>query len=147
MGSAPSVHVDELSCEAAWSRITEDQSSVLVDVRTQAEWAFVGLPLLSAANKEPVLLEWQSFPSGERNYAFADQLTALLDKSEKLKSTQVLFLCRSGARSRNAAHEMAARGFEACSNITDGFEGPVDESGRRGRVSGWKFSGLPWAQG
>jgi rhodanese-related sulfurtransferase len=58
----------------------------------------------------------------------------------------VLFLCRSGGRSRNAAVAMTAAGFGSCYNVAEGFEGDKDGEGHRGRVGGWKLAGLPWRQ-
>jgi len=114
----------------------------LVDVRTRAEWAFVGLPDLSATGEEPLLIEWQSFPSMAVDPNFGE----VLERACPDKSTALYFLCRSGARSLAAAREMKARGYESVFNVSDGFEGPPDAGGHRGSVAGWKASGLPWRQ-
>ncbi len=80
------------------------------------------------------------------NPNFAANLEAALREKGAARDTPVLFLCRSGARSRAAAIAMTAAGHTQCFNIADGFEGPLDEQRRRGATAGWKAQGLPWSQ-
>lgn len=141
------VHIDSLPVEESWTRLSQDQGSVLVDVRTTAEWAFVGLPDLSSIGKRPVLVEWLDFPGNNLNQAFVTQLTDALTNIGANKDTELFFLCRSGGRSLSAARAMAAAGFSRCRNVADGFEGPLDPNRHRGSHSGWKAKGLPWVQG
>jgi rhodanese-related sulfurtransferase len=96
--------------------------------------------------RRPVLLEWQSFPGMQRNQGFATVLTEALKELGTGPETPILFLCRSGGRSRAAAEEMSRHGYRACFNIEGGFEGDLDRLRRRGSTSGWKASGLPWVQ-
>jgi rhodanese-related sulfurtransferase len=119
----------------------------LVDVRTSAEWAFVGLPDLSSIGKRPVLVEWLDFPGNNLNQAFVAQLSDALTKTGANKDTELFFLCRSGGRSLSAARAMAAAGYSRCRNVADGFEGPLDPNRHRGSHRGWKAKGLPWVQG
>lgn len=130
----------------AWASLSSDRNAVLVDVRTRAEWSFVGLPSLVELNKAPITLEWQTFPSMAVDPDFVEVLDGALVKAGLAPDAPIYFLCRSGARSRNAAIAMTAAGWTRCFNIGPGFEGPLDSAGRRGRVSGWKFDGLPWTQ-
>jgi rhodanese-related sulfurtransferase len=112
-------------------------ASKLVDVRTQAEWDYVGhVP-------ESVLVEWNTYPSGQRNHAFLEQLQARIAKSD----APVLFLCRSGARSHHAAQAATQAGYPNSYNILEGFEGDKDAHGHRSTGGGWRFAGLPWIQG
>jgi len=74
-----------------------------------------------------------------RNPRFGDQLAHLP------RDAAILFLCRSGARSRAAAIAMTELGFARCYNIAGGFEGDLDGERHRG-VGGWKAAGLPWRQ-
>jgi rhodanese-related sulfurtransferase len=141
------VQIDSLPVEEAWTRLSQDQGSVLVDVRTSAEWAFVGLPDLSSIAKRPVLVEWLDFPGNNLNQAFVTQLTDALTKIGANKNTELFFLCRSGGRSLSAARAMAVAGYSRCRNVADGFEGPLDPNRHRGSAGGWKAKGLPWAQG
>lgn len=125
----------------AWKQLQEDPQAVLVDVRTDAEWRFVGIPDLSPIGKEVRLVEWQSYPGGRPNPDFTSQVAGTLEKGQP-----VYFLCRSGARSMAAAIAMTAMGYGPCYNIAQGFEGDKDGQSHRGRVGGWKHAGLPWRQ-
>jgi len=136
----------DISASQAYELLQTDKSAILVDVRTKAEWTFVGAPDLSPLNKEPVFIEWQEYPSMQVNPQFGERLrTAIADHGGDA-STPLLFLCRSGARSQAAAKAMTAAGQLRCLNIAGGFEGSHDASRKRGAVQGWKASGLPWAQ-
>jgi rhodanese-related sulfurtransferase len=141
------VQIDSISVEEAWTRLKQDAGSVLVDVRTSAEWTFVGLPDLSSIGKRPVLVEWQDFPGNRVNQAFVDRVTEALTAIGANKDSELLFLCRSGGRSLSAARAMTAAGYARCRNVADGFEGPLDPNRHRGTLGGWKARGLPWVQG
>lgn len=135
-------YAGDLSPKEAWNLLESEPSALLVDVRTRAEWTYVGVADLSCLSKKPMLLEWQGFPDGQRNPRFADELEAAgVDPN-----TPILFLCRSGARSAAAARLMTERGYTKCFNISEGFEGDPDAERHRGRVNGWKVRGLPWTQ-
>jgi rhodanese-related sulfurtransferase len=140
------VQIESLSIEETWARLKADTASVLVDVRTGAEWAFVGLPDLSSIGKRPVLVEWQGFPGNQVNTAFVDRVAEALAAVGASKDTELLFICRSGGRSLSAARAMSAAGYSRCRNVADGFEGPLDPNRHRGTLSGWKAKGLPWVQ-
>jgi rhodanese-related sulfurtransferase len=141
------VQIDSISVEEAWTRLKQDTGSVLVDVRTSAEWTFVGLPDLSSIGKRPVLVEWQDFPGNRVNQAFVDRVAETLTAIGANKDSELLFLCRSGGRSLSAARAMTAAGFTRCRNVADGFEGPLDPNRHRGSLGGWRARGLPWVQG
>jgi rhodanese-related sulfurtransferase len=119
----------------------------LVDVRTMAEWNFVGLPDLSSLGRRVHCVEWQSFPTMAVNPAFAAEAEAAVTAAGADKETPILFLCRSGARSRAAAVALAAQGFAKAFNVAGGFEGDPDEMRHRGNLNGWKAAKLPWRQG
>jgi rhodanese-related sulfurtransferase len=139
--------VDDVGAIETWDRLRNDPTSILIDVRTRAEWAFVGLPDLTQIGKQPVLVEWQTFPDNREDPRFEDRLTAELRNIAADKGTQLFFICRSGSRSRRAAQTMSAAGFTHCHNVADGFEGPLDSDHHRGRTGGWKAANLPWGQG
>ena len=107
----------------------------LIDVRTRAEWDFVGRVPASVA------IEWQTYPSSQPNPAFLDELSA-----QTAKDALVMFLCRSGARSHAAAAAASQIGYAHSYNILQGFEGDKDALGHRASVGGWQFAGLPWVQ-
>jgi rhodanese-related sulfurtransferase len=139
-------YAGDVSVEVAWDLLKSEAGSVLVDVRTQAEWAFVGEPDLSQLNKQVVCIEWQSLPTMARNEAFAEQLTNALQRLNATANTSILFLCRSGARSRSAAMLATDLGQLKCFNVEGGFEGDVDQEGHRSSVNGWRYAALPWHQ-
>ncbi|MCW6508213.1 rhodanese-like domain-containing protein [Lichenifustis flavocetrariae] len=139
-------YAGDLSPEEAMTMLASDKNAILVDVRTRPEWQFVGIPDLSALDKEPVLLEWQSYPSMSLNQNFVASLMSDLNERGLPPDAPVLFLCRSGARSSAAASAIAAHGRSRCYNIAGGFEGSHDASRHRGHTEGWKARGLPWAQ-
>jgi len=135
-------YAGDVAPSVAWKILCENKDAVLIDVRTRAEWNYVGLPELASAGKKPALLEWQVYPGMQVNLEFATTLgDAVADKD-----TPLLFLCRSGVRSAAAARAMTAAGYSTCLNVSDGFEGPMDAQGKRGSQAGWKASGLPWRQ-
>lgn len=126
----------------AWQRLAADPDAVLVDVRTSAEWSYVGLPDLTELGRAVVTIEWQRYPSGEVNGGFVEQLLA----AGVGPATTAFYLCRSGARSIAAADAATAAGLGVAYNVIEGFEGPHDQHGHRS-VAGWKVAGLPWRQG
>jgi rhodanese-related sulfurtransferase len=136
-------YAGDISVEEAWQRLTSDPRTRLVDVRTMAEWNFVGLPDLSGLGRQVHCIEWQGFPTGACNPGFVTEASRALDD----KDAPVLLLCRSGGRSRAAAIALTAAGFRQAFNIAGGFEGDTDAEGHRGTRNGWKAANLPWRQG
>jgi rhodanese-related sulfurtransferase len=134
--------VPDVSPRAAFKDLTEDPGAMLVDVRTDAEWSFVGVPDLSGIGKQPALIPWQVYPSMQVNGNFAEHLR----RAGATPMTKLFFICRSGARSLAAGLAAKHAGFPHSFNVADGFEGPVDAEGHRGAVAGWKADGLPWRQ-
>ena len=139
-------YAGDLLAVDAYALLEGNSTSVLIDVRTQAEWAYVGTPDVQALGKTPLFLEWQSYPSMAVDANFTGRLEALLLAGGVERGASLVFLCRSGARSRQAAIAMTSAGWGPCFNVSDGFEGPLDDSRRRGGGSGWKAGGLPWTQ-
>ena len=119
----------ELACR--WWQAGE---AVLVDVRSDAEREWVGFV------PGAVPLAWKQWPGMEPNPQFEAGLRGAVPPGSK-----VVLLCRSGVRSIAAARRATELGLQAY-NILEGFEGNPDEQGRRGRVGGWRFRGLPWRQ-
>lgn len=136
-------YAGDITPEHAWELLRDNPDAVLVDVRTDAEWKYVGVPDTSALGKQPVLIEWVSYPHGARNDNFVDQLKeAGITGGE---DAPVIFLCRSGQRSIGAAEAATAAGIGPSYNVLDGFEGALGADGHRGLV-GWRAIGLPWRQ-
>ena len=135
-------YAGDLKPTEAWKLLTDNRNAQLVDVRTRPEWMFVGLPDLTSLGRRPVLQSWQVFPGMEIDANFTAELTdQLADKDAPL-----LFICRSGGRSRAAAQAMTAAGYRHCYNVAEGFEGNPDAERHRGKTGGWKAAGLPWVQ-
>ena len=135
-------YAGDISAREAWELLSREPEAVLVDVRSRAEWSFVGVPDLSELGKETAFVEWQVFPGMVPNEGFAEELRA----TEVSPDRTVVFICRSGQRSMHAAVAMTKRGYARCFNLAGGFEGPLDDDGHRGRLDGWKVAGLPWKQ-
>ena len=136
-------YAGDRSPQKAWDLLCAESKATLIDVRTKAEWIYVGVPDLSSLNKEVIKLDWKQFPSMTVNPRFVSEL-----RTQGLGAQQaLLFLCRSGARSKEAAIAMTRAGFHRCYNISEGFEGDRDSAKHRGTLGGWKQRGLPWIQG
>ncbi len=131
--------IPQLSLDEAWQMLDNNPDAVLIDVRTTAEWNFVGVPDLSGLPNELRTVEWTTYPTGAANPGFVDQATAGLDPAQP-----ILLLCRSGARSQAGAKALQANGFGNVHNIAAGFEGALDAE--QHRHGGWKDE-LPWVQG
>ncbi|MCW5698820.1 MAG: rhodanese-like domain-containing protein [Rhodospirillales bacterium] len=136
-------YAGDIGPRQAWEILVNSPKATMIDVRTAAEWAYVGVPDLSGIGKKVEFVSWLHFPGMQINARFVEEVTALgIDPL-----APVLFVCRSGVRSKFAAIAMTRRGFRACYNVAHGFEGDLDTIGHRGAVSGWKVEGLPWKQG
>ncbi len=134
--------VENIAPREVWNALRADPEAQMVDVRTDAEWNFVGLPDLSTAGKTPALIPWQIFPTMQVNTQFTEQLR----QAGFTPESKIYFLCRSGVRSMAAAQAAIQAGFPHSYNIADGFEGPPDSAGHRGLTAGWKAAALPWRQ-
>lgn len=136
-------YAGDLTPDEAFELLRSRPDAVLVDVRTRAEWSYVGIPDLTGLGRDAVLLEWQTYPDGAVNPpGFVQTLTRVAAG----EATPLLFLCRSGVRSVAAAQAAAQAGYEQAYNVTEGFEGGPDAHGHRGTEAGWKVRGLPWRQ-
>jgi rhodanese-related sulfurtransferase len=125
-----------LTPSEAYQLLQEAPAAKLVDVRTRAEWEWVGVV------PGAVQIEWQTYPGGQPNPNFLNELKQQVDKE-----SLVLFLCRSGGRSHQAAIAATQAGYLDCYNVLQGFEGDKDVQGHRNSVGGWRAAGLPWRQG
>lgn len=140
--------VGRIDPRSAWRLLSDDERACLVDVRTRQEWTFVGAPDLAELGKPLWALEWRVFPDMRVNSDFEAAFTS---QFQSASPSAVLFICRSGARSMEAAQQMRAALGDAAEgvkfyNVEEGFEGDLSSEGRRGAVNGWKAHGLPWRQ-
>ena len=140
--------IDEISTQDTFRALNEQQSTALVDVRTVAEWAYVGLPDISATGRPLWMVEWVRLGAQSPDPAFVDRLLA---EAGGTLPERLFFICRSGIRSMAAARAVATAMDQAekpvhCTNVAKGFEGDLDQHRHRGSINGWKVDGLPWAQ-
>lgn len=140
--------IAEVAPRDVWAELQRSSTAVLVDVRTKAEWAFVGVPDLSSLDQKVILAEWMIFPGMEVDSGFTDEVFAALGSAAV---TSVFFICRSGVRSLAAARLFAQVAAEnglnvECINVAEGFEGDLNLESHRGEKNGWKAAGLPWRQ-
>ncbi|MGX5716719.1 rhodanese-like domain-containing protein [Arthrobacter sp. MAHUQ-56] len=128
-------YAGDLTPQEAWAKL--EQGAVLVDVRTEGEWAHIGIPDTKATDNDPLFIQW-TFRGGIPN---PDFLKDLKEQAPEDPSAELVFLCRSGARSVAAAIAATQAGFTSY-NVLEGFEGEPDRYGER-TINGWKNRGLP----
>jgi rhodanese-related sulfurtransferase len=134
-------YVGDVTSAEIWGFLQQSKSFV-VDVRTSAEWKFVGTPDLDSVVADLICLEWLKYPDFQANHHFPHDLTKIITD----ENAPIFFLCKTGGRSSMAASAMAQLGYKNCFNILNGFEGDYDDLSHRGFVNGWKAEGLPWKQ-
>ncbi|MGW4121018.1 rhodanese-like domain-containing protein [Nocardia sp. NPDC004711] len=137
-------YAGDITPKQAWELLRDNPDAVLVDVRTEAEWRFVGVPDTSGIGRPTALIEWVDV-SGTPNARFTDQLKQALGDRGQDSVAPVIFICRSGQRSIGAATAATTLGIAPAFNVVDGFEGALDGQGHRGGT-GWRADGLPWRQ-
>jgi rhodanese-related sulfurtransferase len=128
-------YAGDLTPQEAWEKL--EQGAILVDVRTEGEWAHIGIPDTKATENDPLFIQW-TFPGGIPN---PDFITDLTRQAPEDQASELVFLCRSGQRSIAAAIAATQAGFTSY-NVLEGFEGEPDRYGER-TVNGWKNRGLP----
>jgi rhodanese-related sulfurtransferase len=121
----------------AYALLQANPNVKLVDVRTNAERDWVGR--VAIPEDQHAAVQWSTYPGSVPNPAFMDELARTADKNQVL-----LFLCRSGVRSRHAAKLATENGYPNCFDILEGFEGDKDADGHRKSMGGWCKAGLPW---
>lgn len=134
MSTPTGKYAGDLNPDQAWAKLLD--GAILVDVRTEHEWAHVGVPDTSAVDSPVRFVQW-NLQYGHTNPHFLDELAAVVAPEQEL-----VFLCRSGVRSVAAA-EAATRAGYTSFNVKEGFEGAQDANGER-TVNGWRNRGLPW---
>ena len=135
-------YAGDINVTQAWEILSTRNDSILIDVRTPAEWQFAGVPTLKFLGKEVFFLPWLNYPTFDFNNRFFQSFESM----NVPITTTVLFLCKVGGRSRDAAEALADRGYLNSHSIEAGFEGQHNEHNQRGFINGWKAAGLPWEQ-
>ena len=125
----------------AVERLQNNPQALFVDVRSKAEFKYVGYP------ENSILIPWIDDPDWEPNpEAFSDLVMQELDGRENLLNTEIILICRSGFRSNEALKCLENKGFTQVSHVASGFEGDLDENDHRGNLNGWRHDGMPWSQ-
>ena len=125
----------------AAEELRNDESAVLIDVRSEIEFTYVGHPINSTN------IPWKLLPENSINPDFVSNVKNLLENTGGNRLDRPVFLiCRSGARSASAADKLAHTGYTNLTNIEEGFEGEINQEGHRGKINGWRFRRLPWRQ-
>jgi len=140
--------VNLINAVDAFELLKKDKRSVLVDVRTNEEFNFVGVVNPEGFDSKMILLPWQIYPSMEENSEFGEALEDNLKKifGDEVLDVKIIFLCRTGSRSYQAANYAINLGYQNCYNLISGFEGDFNDEQQRGKVNGWKAKNLPWRQ-
>jgi rhodanese-related sulfurtransferase len=123
--------------QEAYALLNTDPKVKLIDVRTNAERDWVGR--VAIPQPQHAAVQWNLYPGGTPNPEFVAQLAQVANKDDIL-----LFLCRSGVRSRHAAKRATEEGYANSFDILEGFEGDKDTEGHRKTLNGWCKAGLPW---
>ena len=135
--------VKSLNPKQAWQLLQDDPKAILVDVRSNMEFLFVGHPCGA------VHIPWIDEPDWDINPDFVRQVQKLLlgGLSHTGKgNVPIVLICRSGKRSQEAGQALLAAGFAQVYNVEEGFEGELDEHHHRSSSGGWRYHGLPWEQ-
>ncbi len=155
-----------LSIEA-YDMLNTVPDTFLIDVRTRAEYQFVGHPY--QAYLFPYMFmtkdfiktdERYEYQHNQKNKSFVDDISKIFKKTDNL-----LIICRDGSKSALAAKELISAGFKNIFDVTDGFEGPefpkfeddnrdkfYRQLAKRNKIYGfqhrrhygWQWWGLPW---
>lgn len=135
-------YAGDVSARECWQMLQKAPDAVLIDVRTQPEWVFSGLPNLTSINKKIEAISWKLYPTMDLNSEFTQMVTSVALNT----NTPLFFLCKTGGRSLDAAIAMTQAGYPFCYNVAGGFEGDRNAQGQRGKINGWKAAELPWEQ-
>ena len=122
--------------------LNQNSDALLVDVRCEIEYEYIGHPV------DAINIVWKKYPGWEINETFAAEVDlAVSNQGQSAKKTPILLICRSGARSRDAAECLYEHHYLEVYNVEEGFEGDKNNEARRSSVNGWRCHGLPWVQG
>jgi rhodanese-related sulfurtransferase len=125
----------------AVEKLQNNPQALFIDVRSKAEYKYVGYP------ENSILIPWIDDPDWEPNpEVFSDSVMQELDGCENLLNTEIILICRSGYRSNDALKCLENKGFTQVSHVASGFEGDLDENDHRGNLNGWRHDGMPWSQ-
>ena len=137
-------NVKTISPGAAYELVKSDPRALLIDVRSNMEFLFIGHPV------DAISIPWIDEPDWDINPQFLPEIRKLLlggavcDENEGC--APVILICRSGKRSLEAGKVLLDAGLKNVYHVDEGFEGDLDEHHRRSTIGGWRYHGLPWEQ-
>ena len=124
--------------------LQEDPKVVLVDVRSNMEFLFIGHP------EGAINVPWIDQPDWKINPHFAAEVRKVmlggLSHMSGGSNAPVVLICRSGKRSLEAGELLLKEDFTEVYNVLEGFEGELDGNHQRSTLGGWRFHELPWQQ-
>jgi hypothetical protein len=88
--------VDNVDVETTWQSLVTRPRSQSIDVRTRAEWTYVGIPDLESG-KRAVLVEWQTFPDQTVDPRFVERLNGELKALGAQSDDDLFFIAQSAA--------------------------------------------------
>ena len=144
--SQTNTYAGDVSAVDAWRDLEASPDAVLIDVRTAAEWAFVGLPSLTSIGKAPLLVAWNEFPSGAQLPDFAVRLQAALARGRRRRRCAALFPVSLGRTQPQCGDRRNGRRPPARLQHRTGLRGALDADRHRATPGSWKAEGLPWVQ-
>ena len=139
--------IKEISPNQAFTMLKNNKLSLLIDVRTLQEWQNIGIVDDKDFCNKTLFNSWLMPPEMQINQDFIAILNDYIKQnfSNSSKSElELLFLCRSGARSLAAGNFTINNDYQNCYNITNGFEGDPNQFGARSLINGWLASKLPY---
>ena len=129
--------VGNVSSQQAWEALSTDADALLVDVRTTAEWSYVGVPDLGVIGKRATLIVWQDFPSGEINPQFRAELERVAAGAERDGVGQVQAALVRVRLLRQVGRRAKAQAVGTDNNLrreAAGADGGLLRQGRLGRL-------------
>lgn len=136
--------VHGLSPNAAWEMLQDNPRAILIDIRSNMEYLFVGHPVGA------VHIPWIDEPDWTVNPHFVTQVRQTLlggvCEEPDTGCVPLILICRSGKRSVEAGRRLIESGIAHVYHVDEGFEGDLDENHHRSSIGGWRFRGLPWEQ-
>ncbi len=135
--------LNHLSPDEAWDIVQQDSRALLIDIRSNMEFLFVGHP------RGAVHVPWIDEPDWDVNPHFVRDIRQLMLGGvceQETGTPPVILICRSGKRSAEAGKALLEAGLHNICHVDEGFEGELDDSHHRSSLGGWRYRGLPWEQ-
>lgn len=143
-----------VDAKETYEMMKKDPKVILVDVRTPAEWQFVGYTKMAQIMVPSVFFKYDAIDDKKPRYRdimnpnFISEFEEAAAKIGADEDTTYVIMCRSGAtRAQPAAKALWQYGYKNVYIMTDGFEGgKLKDGDRKGYrlKAGWKYNGYPW---